>query len=36
MNGFKQTKRALWDEVKNNNEAGVSPFLGGLVEIGDK
>eukprot|EP00347_Sterkiella_histriomuscorum_P000773 403374559 len=36
MEGFKVQNTALWKEVQNNNEAGLSPFLGGLQEIADK
>lgn len=36
MEGYKVEKTALWKEINNNNEAGLTPFQGGLKEIADK
>ncbi len=36
VDGYKVKNTALWDEIQNNCPAGVSLYLGGLKEIGDK
>ena len=36
MDGYKETKKAHWNEIKNINPEGVEPFVNGLETIGEE